>query len=401
MLRNIFIVYSKEILDTIRDRRTIISMIVMPILVFPILTLGFSSFAAGIIEKTQQEKQLIAFIGKEEAPELYAVFDSSSGVELSGEMNNSVDSIQKAILDKTIRAAIVVDSNFQDKINRFENTSITVYFDGAETKSQFAVDKVKDIITEYEKAVLERRLSEKNIPSDFIHPFATNTNNVASKEKMGGFVLSMFLPYIIVILGVVGAMYTAIDLTAGEKERGTLETILVSPIPRWQLASGKFLTILTTSLVSSILAITSMTITMIYGVVAAGKMADKLALKITPEMIFVILFLMVPTACLFSALLMSISIFAKSYKEAQSYASPLMMVVILPALVSFIPGVELDLKLAFVPLVNVCLSIKEALLGNINWLYIMIIFVSALLYAAFAIFVTHRIFEKESVLFRS
>ncbi len=278
---------------------------------------------------------------------------------------------------------------------------MTVYYDAAETKSEFAKEKIKGILSEFEKSILQKRLAEKNIPADFIRPFRTTTDNVAPKEKMGGFILAMFLPYIIVILGMVGAMYTAIDLTAGEKERGTLETILASPIPRWQLASGKFLTILTTSLVSSILSISSMTITMIYGVMSIGSFGDKIALNITPPMILTILLLMIPTACLFSALLMAISIFAKSYKEAQSYVSPLMMVVILPALVSFIPGVELDIKLAFVPLVNVCLAIKEVLLGNFNSLHITVIFISALVYAAFAIFVTHRMFEKESVLFRT
>ncbi len=401
MLRNVWIVYSKELLDTVRDRRTIMSMIVVPIVIFPLLTIGFGSLVSEMTQKTQQEKQRVALISREDAPALYAVLDSSSELELATDWNLPVDSIAPAILNKTIQAAVVVDSNFEGKVAGFDSSGITVYYDAAETKSEIAKEKLKEILSDFEKSILRNRLAEKNIPDDFIMPFRTNTENVAPKEKMGGFVLGMFLPYMIVILGMVGAMYTAIDLTAGEKERGTLETILVSPIPRWQLASGKFLTILTTSLVASIMSITSLTVTMVYGVMSTASMGEAIALKITPQMILTILLLMIPTACLFSALLMSISIFAKSYKEAQSYASPLMMVIILPALVSFIPGVELNIKLAFVPLVNVCLAIKEALLGNFNPLYIGIIFVSALIYAAFAIFVTHRIFEKESVLFRS
>ena len=98
---------------------------------------------------------------------------------------------------------------------------------------------------------------------------------------------------------------------------------------------------------------------------------------------------------------MTVAIFAKSYKEAQSYISPLMIIVILPALVSFVPGIELNMQLSFVPLINICLSIREALMGNINWLYVGVIFGSTALYAAFAIFVTHRMFQKESVLFRT
>jgi sodium transport system permease protein len=399
MFRNVRIVYRKELLDTIRDRRTIISMIVVPILLFPLLTLGLSSFMAVMMQKSEAERHKIAFVGKESAPILYAMIDTSTKVEIVE--IPFIDSVKQAILNKDIKAAIIVPEHFQDKVESFDSASIQILYNAAETKSDFALSRLKDLVSTYTQQILDTRLMARGMDPALLKPFKVNEENVASKEKMGGFVLSMFLPYMIVILSMVGAMYTAIDLTAGEKERGTLETILVSPIPRWQLAAGKFLTILTTSVLSTVLAIISMTLTMAYGFMAAGPMAGKMALSITPSMIFIILLMMIPTACLFSALLMSISIFAKSYKEAQSYVSPLMTVVILPAMVTFIPGVELNLKLAFVPLVNICLSIKEALIGNINWFYIAIIFLSTLIYAAFAIFVTHRMFEKESVLFRS
>ena len=394
-MNKIKIVYKKELLDTIRDRRTIISMIIVPILLFPLLTLGFSSFAVSMIEKSAGETHKVAVTGINNAPELYAIIDSSSKVEIV-----EVDSIEQAINDKLIRAALIIPEDFADKIETIDSTSVTISYNGTETKSDFAADKLRDFVNEYRRNIVNKRLAENELDLQLIKPFKIINNNVG-KEKMGAFMLAMFLPYIIIILSMIGAMYTAIDLTAGEKERGTLETILVSPIPRWQLATGKFLTILTTSLVSTILAISSMFATMAFGIMSAGPMAENVGFDITFQMVFVILLMMLPTACLFSALLMSISIFAKSFKEAQSYTSPLMIVVILPALVSFIPGVELNLQLAFVPIVNICLLIKEALIGNIEWLYVLIIFLSTSIYAAFAIFITHRLFEKESVIFRS
>jgi sodium transport system permease protein len=400
MFRNIKIIYKKELLDTIRDRRTIISMIVVPILIFPLLTIGFSAFAVSMTQKSAAEKQRIAFIKKEYAPRLFALVDSSSKVEIAL-IDTPVDSIKQAIQNKNIRAAIVVPPDFDQKIAALESTSVRLMYDGADAKSEFALDKIKNLITDYKQRVLNSRLQNKGIAPTLLEPFAVKNENIASKEKMGGFVLSMVLPYIIVVLSMVGAMYTAIDLTAGEKERGTLETILVTPIPRWQLATGKFLTILTTSVVSTIFAIISMSMTMLYGMQAFGNTPNEMAINITPTMILIILLMMIPNACLFSALLMSICIFAKSYKEAQSYVSPLMTLIILPSLVGFLPGVELDFKLALIPIINTCLSIKEALVGNINWLYIAVIFGSTLAYAVLAIFVTHRMFEKESVLFRS
>ncbi len=400
MFRNIKIIYKKELLDVIRDRRTIISMVVVPILIFPLLTIGFSGVMANLMQKSAAEKHKIAIINKANAPELFALIDTSSKVEIVL-TDPPIDSAKQAILDKLIKAAIVIPDQFSLKVSNGESTSVQILYDASETKSDFALDKVKDLVASYKLGVLNSRLINKGLDPKLLEPFRIDETNVASKEKMGGLILSIFLPYIIILLSMVGAMYTAIDLTAGEKERGTLETILVSPIPRWQLATGKFLTILTTSVVSTSLAIISMSATMLYGMHSFGRMGEEMAINITPVMILIILLMMIPTACLFSALLMSIAIFAKSYKEAQSYLSPLMTIVILPALVAFLPGVELDLKLALIPVVNICLCIKESLMGHINWLYVAIIFLTTFIYAAFAIFITHRMFEKESVLFRS
>lgn len=396
-MRNIKIVYFKELLDTVRDRRTIISMIVVPIFVFPILTIGVSSFAANMVHKSRIEIHRVAVIGAENAPELYALVESSNEVRLT---EANPDSLEYAINNRSLRAAMIIPAGFQDRIENQDSASLTLLYSAAETKSEFAADKLMKIIQAYEDNILGQRLRDRGMDASVIDPFTIERENVA-KEKMGSFLLSMFIPYIIIILSMMGAMYTAIDLTAGEKERGTLETILVSPIPRWQLAAGKFLTILTTSVISTLLVLSSMLGTFYLGIMSAKAMDVFIGFTITLPMVLIVFLMMLPTAALLSSLLMSITLFAKSYKEAQSYASPLMFIIIIPAIVSLMPGVELDIKLAFVPLVNVCLSIREALMGNINWMYIMIIFISTVVYAAFAIFISHRLFEKESVLFRS
>jgi sodium transport system permease protein len=220
---------------------------------------------------------------------------------------------------------------------------------------------------------------------------------------MGGFMLGMFLPYMIVILAMVGAMYPAIDLTAGEKERGTLETILVTPVSRLDIATGKFLTVMTASVITILLATASMSLSAGLGFGQMSQFApeQQISFAIKPLSIILLLLLMLPLAALFSSALLSVSLFAKSYKEAQSYVSPLMFVVILPAMVSFIPGIELNWQLAFVPIVNISLAAREVLLGTFRWEFIGLIFVSTFIYASFSIFVTKRLFDKEDVLFRT
>jgi len=402
MWRNINIVYKKELIDTLRDRRTIFSMIIIPILIFPLLTFGFSAIVAKVITGTRQATQKVALVtvtGKSvesEFPELYEMIKRSGKVEIA-----EVDSVESAILKRDVNAGMIITDDFQAKIAGYDTAKISLLFDASEIKSEFAKDKLEGIVTDYRQKIIEGRLNEKGLSASLVTPFEIESRNIAPKEKMGSFMLSMFLPYMIIILSFTGAMYTAMDLTAGEKERGTLETILTSPIPRYQLAAGKFLTILTTSIVSTVLAIGSMTLTMSYAIFSGGALGGQMAIKITAEAIFVIFLMMIPTASVFSALLMAISLSAKSFKEAQSYVTPFMMVMILPAMATFVPGIELSLGLSFVPFVNISLCIKQALMGNINWLHVTIVFLSCLIYAVFSIFVAHRLFEKESILFNN
>ena len=396
-MHNIGIIFKKELLDTIRDRRTIVSMIVIPVIVFPLLMLGFSSFAMKMEQKSREEIQKVAIVGGQNAPKLVAMIDTLSTVKVTP---FNPDSIESAINDKILWAAAIIPDNFEDRILDEDTTSLLLIYNKAEIKSNFALNKLEGAARNYRDMVIRDRLVSKGLDPGLIKPFVIAEKNVAEK-KMGSFVLSMMIPYIIIILSMIGAMYTAIDLTAGEKERGTLETILVSPIPRWQLATGKFLTILTTSFVSTVLVLVSMIATMYFGIFSSPAAAELSGFDITPMMIFVIFLLMIPTAAMLSAILMSVSLFAKSYREAQSYVSPLMLLAILPAMISFMPGVELDSGLALIPLVNISLSIKNALMGHVNWLYVGLVFISTVVYAAFAIFIAHRLFEKESVIFRS
>jgi sodium transport system permease protein len=394
MLRNIKLVYMKELKDIIRDRRTIISMIIIPILIFPIITVGFSALVANLMMKTRSELQKVAIVNEQAAPGLATAIVESGKLQIA-----ESELIEDAILKGEIDAAVIVPGDFQGRMKMLDTATIEVLLDETENKSEIAAQKLKNILAEYRREIVESRLQDRGLDLSLAEPFDVKTRNIASKEKMGSFILSLLLPYVILILSLTGAMYTAMDLTAGEKERGTLETILASPIPRWQLATGKFLTILTTSIVATILAIVSLTATMAYSVSKGGAMSENFALQVTPSAVIVIVLMMIPTASMFSAVLMALSLAAKTYKEAQSYTSPFMMVVILPAMVSFIPGIELTPILALIPFVNVSLCIKEALMGNINPIIIMIIFASTAIYAAIAIFIAHRLFERETVLF--
>jgi sodium transport system permease protein len=196
------------------------------------------------------------------------------------------------------------------------------------------------------------------------------------------------------------------DLTAGEKERGTIETILCSPVSRTHLVLGKFLMVLTASVATAVLSVISMTVSfavgkkMIQGV-ANGAADPILQITMTGKAVISVFIMVMPLAVLFSAALLAIALFAKSFKEAQSYISPLMIVVVLPAVAAVLPGVELNAALALVPVLNTSLISKEIMTGTYHWKYIALIFASSSIYAAVAIAIAVKLFQREDVLFRT
>jgi sodium transport system permease protein len=396
-LRKVKIIYFKEMLETLRDRRTLISTILVPIILFPILMFGMSTVVVVMMKKTQAEATRVAVIGEEYAGSFVSdLFDGDDFAKAE------VEDFRLALKQKEIHAALEFQSDFEQNIKLGENSQATIYYDGAEIRSSIAESKLREKLQEYQDSLVTGRLRDRNIEESILHPVRIEAENLASKEKMGGFMLGMFLPYMVVILAMVGAMYPAIDLTAGEKERGTLETILVTPVSRLDIATGKFLTVMTASVITIVLATASMSISASLGMGQMSKFgSEQIAISIQPLAAILLLLLMLPLAALFSSALLSISLFAKSYKEAQSYVSPLMFLVILPAMINFIPGVELNWALALVPIVNVSLASREVLLGTFNWGLIGLIFLSTFIYASFSIFVTKRLFEKEGVLFRT
>jgi sodium transport system permease protein len=202
-----------------------------------------------------------------------------------------------------------------------------------------------------------------------------------------------------------GAMYPAIDVTAGEKERGTMETILCCPVGRTDLVLGKFLMVLTASVGTVVLSLLSMgaTLQLAKRVLAGSAPREALQNIATIDIggLAGVFLMLLPVAVMLSAALLMVGLFSKSFREAQSYCGPLMLVVIVPAITAMLPGVDLNASLAVVPLMNVSLVCKEMIAGTWHWNYILLIFGSACLYAAAALAAAVWMFHREEVLFRS
>ncbi len=397
------IVYRKEFTEWVRDRRTLISTVLVPLLLFPIIMVGFSALAVILVGKAEKETPKIMILGGEDSPQLLANLRKLDNLEIAPYSANWKEQIS----DKEIRAAVDIPPGFQAALEKGDARTIKIYYYQGELKSSLGADRIEKFLKEYRDEVLKDRLAAKNVAASVLTPFDIQQQNVAAPEKVSGAAVGGFIGYLVVLLCMTGAMYPAIELTAGEKERGTMETILSSPISRMDLVLGKFLLVLSGALSSAALSVLSMGISfsvLRHFNISSGNgrtEAAGLLLQLGPKAVAFIFVMALPLAVLFSAVLMTIALFAKSHKEAQSYLTPMTFLVVIPAIASLLPGVDLTPRLALVPILNTSLVCKEIMTGTYHWNSIALIFASTCVYAGAALFLAFKTFQRESVLFRS
>ena len=400
-LRNIGVVYRKELVDSLRDRRTVISMTVVPILLFPALTLGMGLLGATMMSRAKGEVPRVMVVGGEDSPKVLDALKKNEKIEVVPGTADFADRVS----NKDVRAAIILPKGFDAAAEHGDEQTVAVDYYEGDIKSELAKDTAETSLKDYRLSLAKQLVSERGVPGNLVEPFKVEKKNVAPPEKVAGSALGGLIPYFVIILSLTGAMYPAMDLTAGEKERGTMETILTSPVSRTDLVLGKFFMVLTASLATALLSLTSMAISFML----ARNMIDKLVSEenpgvhyaIDPKGILAVLLMVLPLSVLFSATLLAVALFAKSFREAQTYLSPLTVIVIMPAVAALLPGVELNTRTALIPILSTTLVGKEIMAGNHPWGFIMLIFLSSCVYASVAIGAAVTMFNRESVLFRA
>lgn len=401
-------VYLKELKDSLRDRRTLLSMIVIPTFVMPVLMFGVANIARKVITSAQAETPSVMVLGGADSPGVIAQLKDSPKVRVVPEREDW----KTQISEKKVRAAVQLPEGFEAGLRAGAAAPVLIYHYEGELKSGMAAGELERFFRDLRERAVTGLLAERSLPSTLVRPFDIKRENVAPPEKVGGNLFGGIVPYLIIILCFTGAMYPGMDLTAGEKERGTMETLLCSPAARSSIVLGKFLMVLTASLAAMVLSLVSLGVTaalmgMLLGAeggkAAAGAARDGGAMipMIDPVGIVGVIGMVIPVAVLFSAVIFTVALFAKSYKEAQSYVTPLMIVVIMPAVVGMLPGIDLNATLALVPILNLSLVCKEMLSGVWHWDYIALIFGSSCVYAAGALWLAVKMFQRESVIFRS
>jgi len=382
-------VFLKELKETLRDKRTILTMVVIPILLFPVILSLMVKTTSHFAEEAKSKTLYIAFDKKNE----------NNAFILSLQKETEQDSLLKliALNDFSESKKLIQEDSLQAAFYLPDNelaAPVVVWHNG--TKIDL-LPRIKAVLDQQKTLFSNQKLAQHNLSPSDIEGFSYTMMSTASDQETFGKLAGGVLPYIFIVFGFIGCMYPAIDLFTGEKERGTIETLLTAPVERWKILFGKMAVIVLSGLIAAILSLVGL-----YVSIKGLNLIDDPSLLalinsvLSFKFIGVLFLLQVPLTVFFAGLLIPIAIYAKSFKEAQSIITPLNFVVILPAVIGFLPQIELNVLTAMVPIVNIVLATKELMAGTLNYVYLLISVISMFAFAAAAVFISYKKFEEES-----
>ena len=390
-------IFKKELIDVLRDRRTLMFMVVIPILITPLLIIGSIKFQEYQNKKSEEKILKIAYINESEDSLTKQLLSEQKGVKIIEGVQ--LDSIESYIKSDSLQGGLYLGKGFLKKIKTNSSGDVKIYYKSSDlmSKSKKRMQAALDI---YKEKIIAERLKQLNVDGQTLDPITiTNIDMATAKETLGK-AIGGFIPYVLVMFIFLGAMYPAIDLGAGEKERGSLETLLSSPATKFEITMGKLLVVSLTGIVSGLVSVLGISSSLFFIDKIPVQIQETILELINPFMIFSIIILMIPIAIFFASMLLSISFYARSFKEAQSLMGPLNMVIIVPLFLSLGPGMEMDHTTALMPLINVGLLTKEILAGSVELIYFIETLFSLLFCAAIGIWFSVFWFKKENTIFR-
>lgn len=392
----IITVYKKELLEMLRDKRTLFTTILLPVILYPLIFIGFSSLMSRQTVKLEEKGATIAVADSVLNEASALIGKELSGIQYFTILPYNKDS-ERMFKDKNIQAIVTIrDSLTADRIKTYK---IAIKFDKSSEQGQMLIAKVNKAMQQAEKQIVEKELNSLGVNPQIINIVKVNEQDVSSAQKKVGMILGMILPYLLIILLISGAAVVAADLVAGEKERHTLETLLVSSAHRTEIVLGKYLTIITIAMINVLVNLISLFFSAKYMAAQGGLETSGVKLPLDG---FLILFLaLIPLATLFAAVLLSISTFSRNMKEARSYEQPILTISMLLAMISFFPAFELNNLMALIPIINISLLFKAVMIGEYQLRHLWITIGSTLILDVIAIWTTIKLFNSEKVLFRT
>lgn len=397
--KNVNLIFRREVRDQLRDRRTLFTIVVLPMLLYPLLGMSVLQVA----QFTREHRSTIRLLGLRELPDAPLLLeDDHFALDLCPEAEARLLQLQRgeeqAVQQDRLReyaraeiqagrcdAVVFFPPGFGDALAKArsqfrpgsEQTPASGELDAAaipgpqmlantaSDKSRIAADRVERVLRRWRESIVRQNLMQSNVSPAATQPFALVDTDIAEEVSKRAAVWSKILPFVVLIWALTGAFYPAIDLCAGEKERGTLETLLSSPAQRVEIVWGKLLTVMVFSVSTAVLNLISMCATGSFIVSQLGQMGAAMRIGSPPiEAMFWLILALLPVSALFSALSIAIAAFARSSKEGQYYLMPLLMITLPLMILPLLPAAELDWGSSLIPVSGIMLLLRAAIEGQ-------------------------------------
>jgi sodium transport system permease protein len=446
--RNVKLIYFREIRDQLRDRRTLFMIAVLPLLLYPLigmtvfqLTQFLRKNEARVVvvgsEQLTEHSDLPALVGEGQFAD--DLFDDPAEAgrilveRASGDSDEEMDALRTRLKSGDIQVVIRFPDDFGTQLERLREATRGISANAANSatartdadsakpfpvpepeilsnssreKSRLAHMMVERVLNSWKSQIVRENLAAGHVPLNIARPFEVKSLDVAEKQQQQAVVWAKILPFVLFIWALTGAFYPAVDLCAGEKERGTLETLLSSPALRSEIVWGKLLTVMTFSCATALLNFTSLGVTSKYVMMqlsslTSSDMMSSLGLPPLP-VLGCLLLALIPMSALFSALCLACAAFARSTKEGQYYLMPLLLVTMPLMMLPMSPGIELNLGNSLIPITGVVLLLRSLVEGNCadTLPYVVPVCGTSLICCLLAIRWAVYQFNQESVLFR-
>lgn len=390
--RTIKTLYKKEMLDVFRDKKTVLVMLLLPIILYPVMFFAIMMLSSFIMRTEEQAQFIISY--EEGMPQ-----EMIEGLQEAGDgriVFLPFDDPENALREQLIDAYVTVEE-------KGAQTRLNVHYLSEVGDSDHAADEVLQATRDYGRTLSEEEIRQAGLDVDAVlYPLQAESTDLSSTESTVGSVMGTAMPILLMTFVMLAAFYPAIDTTSGERERGTMEFLLTMPVSNLELVTAKYLAVATIAVASTLLNVIAIALLVAYIGTLTTMITDSVQsvnLAAYLPVVGVLLVCVFAFALLISAVSMCIAAFAKSYKEANNYITPFMLVVMFTAYIAYIPNVTLTGTMSIVPIANVCLLIKDVLVFKFHPVLIALVFVSNLLYAGLAIFALSKIYRSERILF--
>lgn len=397
------VLWMKELKHLFRDTKTIVQTIVVPTFITPLILGGFFWFVGSIATEETKKTYDISVNSLTESNLIAQISESD---RLNIVLEEDVSAVINSVTEGSSEIGLVITETFDSAIKSNDSAEITMYSKNIDTFSQ-AQSLVTTIIDDFEEAERGERLAALNLDEAYVNPISINKEDLTTEEESAGSIFGAILALFFVMYVMTGSMYPAIDLGAGEKERGTMETLISTNISSVDIIIGKMLSVTTSAVLTATFSMLGFAIPLtimflFYADSVNDYLFGLLSAVVNPVAFIGVFILIIPLSVFMGAFLLTISVYAKTPKEAGLLLGNVLIIFIIPCYVPLInPGLELDFIGALIPCYNLALITNNLIAGTVDWFLYSVALVSTIVYSCIAIYISYIMFDDENVIFRN